>query len=92
MDGAATSTVAASVLPTAAATGMQRYYNDGLRNNTTPALTWYGTVTAVRNETGPKGKPRKVATVDVTPGRWVSVQLIIKHDVWRAAFGPSRHS
>lgn len=52
---------------------MQRYYNGGLRNNTSPALTWYGTVTAVRKETGPKGKPRKVATVDVTPGRLVSV-------------------
>lgn len=55
---------------------MSRYYNDGLRNNTSPALTWYDTVTAVRNETGPKGKPRKVATVDVTPARLVLPQNI----------------
>lgn len=49
---------------------MQKSYNDGLRNKTAPALTWYGTVAAVSNETGPKGKPLEVATVDVTPARY----------------------
>jgi hypothetical protein len=51
-----------------------------LTKGTAPVLTWYAAVDSVKTDTGPDGKPRKVAVVNLAPHRCVILESHVCHD------------